>query len=321
MTAINERLLIAAVRQQEHAQDAREAERRAEAALAQLKTTHTALSAMHEQLQAALAEVKAAYERERRIADTLQRSLMLEVPEDAFPGLSVATLYESALAEAEVGGDFFDIFALSKGRVAVAIADASGKGLAAAVRTIQLKDVLRAFTREYPHSTAAIVARLNDFLCNNQRFDLDHDEWDHCFSCLSLAIIDPESGDGALVTAGCEPALIVRANGASEILELCGIPLGIRCEELYAVNSFHLMPGDTLILVTDGITEARAPRSKAPPNLAFLEYEGMTALAKQGLAQPLPSLRDAGAVILNGARAFGGGALRDDACVVLVRRH
>jgi PAS domain S-box-containing protein len=266
------------------------------------------------------ARLQASYEREHLIAQTLQRPLTLEVPEDAFPGLSVATLYEAALDEAQVGGDFFDVFALPRERVAVAIADASGKGLSAAVRTIQLKDVLKAFTREYPHSPAAIVARLNDFVCDNRRFELEN-KGTESFSCLSLAILDPRGGQGTLVSAGCEPVLIVRANGTSEVLEVSGMPLGIEREEFYQVSSFHLSAGDTLVLVTDGITEAR--RAKVENGKAvseFLGYEGMSALAKGALAQGLPSLRDAAQVILNGARSFGG-SLGDDACIVLVRQH
>jgi PAS domain S-box-containing protein len=255
------------------------------------------------------ARLEAAYERERRIAEALQRPLTLEVPENAFPGLSVATLYEAALEEAQIGGDFFDVFALPRGRVAVAIADASGKGLSAAARALQLKDVLRAFTREYPHSPAAIVARLNDFVYDTRHFD---EPGDVSFSCLSLAILDPETGSGALVVAGCEPALILRASGAAEPQGARGLPLGIEREELYAATPFHLAPGDTLLLVTDGITEARRGND-------LLGYEGMTELAKAALRQDPPSLREAAMVIRNGAHAFGGG-LRDDACLVLVRR-
>lgn len=266
------------------------------------------------QLQEANAALEAALARERRITEALQRPLLLEVPEGAFPGVSVATLYEAALEEALVGGDFFDAFALPRGRIAVAIADASGKGLSAAVRTIQLKDVLKAFTREYPHAPQAIVARVNDFVCDNRRLGPDG-EGDDEFSCLTLAIFDPKRGEGALVSAGCEPALIVRATGEAELLETGGMPLGVEREELYLASPFRLAAGDTLVLVTDGITEARCGRD-------FLGYEGMTALAQGALGRPLPTLRDAAVAILDGARAFcDGAALRDDACVVLLRRQ
>ena len=280
---------------------------------------------------------RAAYEREHLIAEALQRPLLLEVPEHAFPGVSVATLYEAALDEAQVGGDFFDAFALPRGRVAFAISDASGKGLSAAVRAIQLKDVLKAFAREYPHAPQAIVARLNDFVCDGRRFGPEGEQGGgEEFSCLTLAVFDPERGEGSLVSAGSEPALIVRADGTAEALEVGGLPLGVEREELYLASPFRLAAGDTLVLVTDGITEARrvSPEARAPITEArkpspearrgrgdFLGYEGMTALARGALGRGLPTLRDAAAAILEGARAFcGGAALRDDACVVLVRR-
>ncbi len=312
LQAINERLLIASVEQQElaemasqYAERAQQAEERAEEALTRLNEVHKDLLVTH-------ARLGAAFERERQITEALQRPLTLEVPENAFPGLSAAALYEAALEEAQVGGDFSDVFALPRELVAVAISDASGKGLSAAVRTLQLKDVLRAFTREYPYTPAGIVARLNDFLCDNERFDLKA-YGEGCFSCLSLAILDPKRGEGSLVSAGCEPALIVRADGTTEVLGVGGPPLGIEREVLYIAVPFHLSPGDTLVLVTDGITEARRGN-------VFLHYEGMRALAKEALAQKGATVRAAAEHILRGARSFGGGSLRDDACVVLVRR-
>jgi PAS domain S-box-containing protein len=117
-----------------------------------------------------------AYERERRIAQALQRPLMFPIDENAFPNLSIATFYEPARRnEADVGGDFFDAFALPGGKIALVIADASGKGLEAAARTMQVKDVLRAFTLEYPHIPAHIIARLNDYV-NESHFEEDNSE-------------------------------------------------------------------------------------------------------------------------------------------------
>ena len=78
------------------------------------------------------AALDASYAREQGIADTLQRSMLLKVPVDAFPGLSVHTIYEPCLSEALVGGDFFDAFALGGDGVALAIGDVAGKGLMAA---------------------------------------------------------------------------------------------------------------------------------------------------------------------------------------------
>jgi PAS domain S-box-containing protein len=252
---------------------------------------------------------QAALERERRITAALQRPLTLEIAEDAFPGLSVATLYEAPSEEAQVGGDFFDVFALPGGRVALAIADETGKGLVAAARTMQVKDVLRAFAREHPRSPAAIVARLNDFVCGTQLFD---DRGNETFTCLTLAVLDLATGEGTIVSAGCEPPLVLRASGEVEVVKVANLILGVQPQTLYSEMPLRLTPGDTMLMVTDGITEARRDGE-------FLGYEGMVELARQSLTAS--SLRQMGQAIIAGARAFGGGSLRDDACLLLVRRR
>jgi PAS domain S-box-containing protein len=261
---------------------------------------------------AAFEALEAAYEREHRIAEALQHPLTMEVAEDAFPGLHIATLYEAAWQEADVGGDLFDAFALPRGLVALALADVSGKGLTAAARAIQIKEVLRAFCREYPYAPNQILARLNDFACDTRRYD---DRSDESFVCLSLAILDPVTGEGGIVSAGCEPPAILRANGTTESIDTAGLPLGIRRENLYMLHPFRLAAGDILLLVTDGITEARRKRQ-------FLGYEGMLDLARQHRASRKDAtLRETGKAILEGAKAFAGSRLRDDACLLLARKQ
>lgn len=262
-----------------------------------------------DRLEEAFARLSRAYDREHLIAEALQRPLTLEVPENAFPGVAVATLYEAASSEAEVGGDFFDIFALPLGQMVLAVADASGKGLVAAARTMQVKEVLRAFAREYPHSPSHIVARLNDFVCDTRHYD--DDEGEESFVCLAMVILEPATGDGTVISAGCEPPFILRAaNGPVETISVSGLPLGIAPQELYLATAIHLEPGDILGLVTDGITEARQGRE-------FLGFDGLIELARQ---PGTGTLRDRGRVIFEGAHSFAGGPLRDDACLLLVQR-
>jgi PAS domain S-box-containing protein len=270
-------------------------------------------------LREAYDSLEVAFKREHNIAEALQRPLTLEVAEDSFPGLSVATLYEAASAEADVGGDFFDAFVLPRERVVLAVADASGKGLAAAARTMQVKDVLRAFAREYPHAPAAIASRLNDYVCDTKHFDLAADA-PETFVTLALAVIHPESGETSLLAAGAEPPLLLRADGRSyEIVEVSGMPLGVSAQQLYTTTTVRLEPGDTLLLLTDGITEARRPSSEAHVGIDFLGLEGLVRLVRQA-HEETKTVREMGRFILDGARAFGHGTLRDDACLLLVRR-
>jgi PAS domain S-box-containing protein len=268
-----------------------------------------------ERLQQVYDSLSVAYEREHHIAKALQRPLTLEVAEDAFPGLSVATLFEAAAAEAEIGGDFFDAFTLPRERVVLAVADASGKGLAAAARTMQVKDVLRAFAREYPHAPSAITSRLNDYVCDTKRDERGAQDSLESFVTLALAVIHVETGEASVVAAGAESPLILRASGEYEVVAVSGLPLGVSPQELYTTTSVRLGKGDTLILLTDGVTEAHRPRGNE-----FLGQEGLIDLARRGRAETT-TLREMARFILEGARAFAGATLHDDACLLLAQKR
>jgi serine phosphatase RsbU (regulator of sigma subunit) len=282
----------------------------------------TKLRESAEELQQAYDNLSIVYEREHKIAEALQRPLTLEIAEEAFPGLSVATLYEAASSEAEIGGDFFDAFPLPKDRVALSVADASGKGLAAAARAMQAKDVLRAFARECPHAPAAIASRLSDYIHDAKHFDQLPGSLDtfETFVCLALAVIHTETGETSVLAAGAEPPLLLRKNGDYELVEVSGMPLGVSSQQMYTTMTVRLGAGDTLILLTDGITEARAPKKASSLGSEFLGEEGLVRLAREAQSETA-TVREMGRFILNGARAFGSGVLRDDACILLVRRR
>ncbi len=249
-----------------------------------------------------------AYAEERRIAAAFQRALLPEIAEDAFPGLAVSSLYEAAWTEAQVGGDFFDAFALDGGLVALVVGDVSGKGLAAAAHTAEVKYALRAYLRETPEPGRAL-SRLNVFVHDSHRLGDAAD--DTTFVTLAVVVIQPATGEAAAAAAGAEPPLLLRAGGAAEPLAVRGGLLGMTREMEYAAAGFTLAPGDAVILVTDGITEARRGRD-------FLDYDGMTRLAQS--ASAACPVHEIGRAVLEGARAFAGGSLSDDACLLLAQR-
>lgn len=253
-------------------------------------------------------EVRAAlHERDRRIAETWHRSMLHEVPAGAFPRLDVKTFYEAALEESQVGGDFFDAFVLSDQCIALVVGDVSGKGLAAAGHTAEIKYALRAFLHAFPDPGEAL-SHLNDLLCRTQP-PLDAGE--ATLVVLSLAVVDQGSGEAAFAVAGGDPPLILRASGAAEPVGAGGRLLGMEADAVYAVARQRLAVGDTLLMATDGIMEARRGR-------VFLGNEGLAALAEAvGAAAPLTEM---GQAILRGARDFTRGPLRDDVCLLLARR-
>jgi len=257
--------------------------------------------------------LEAAYARERNIAATLQRALLFMPPEDAFPGLSVKTLHEAASDEGLVGGDFLDTFACDHGKVALVVGDVMGHGLPAAVFTAELKYALRGFVREHANP-ARILRQMNAYLFEAFRLYGEglNEEGNEAPVCLTLAIVDTATGEGMVAAGGMEPPLLVRRDGQMEELKVNGLLLGFQQETEYMETPFQLGRGDLVILTTDGVTEARQGKQ-------FLGYEGLMRLAGEG--RSLGTLEKMGQTILDGARAFAGGKLRDDACVLLARRQ
>ena len=250
--------------------------------------------------------LQAAYDRERRIAEVLQNILLRTAPPESFAALVVETFYEAASAEANVGGDFFDVFTFDKGKVALFVGDVSGKGLAAASLTAEVKYALRTIMRDAMQPAAAI-SRLNDFLCEaHQQGDLGSDR----LVVLSLITIDPKTNEVEYLTAGGEALLMLRENGTVESLGTNGLLLGVQPGVAYQSRQTQFAPGDTILMLTDGITEARQENN-------FLEISGVMELATR--CQSLPTLHAIGEAVMEGARAFAGGSFQDDACLLLVR--
>lgn len=255
----------------------------------------------------ARAMLDAAYRHEKEITETLQRSLLIDMVDHRFPGLDVEPFYEAAWEEADVGGDFYDAFAVSETQVALVVGDVAGKGLAAAARTAEVKYALRAFLQEYPFP-ARTLTRLNDFLC---RFHDYQAEASPRFVVIILALVDIHTGEVTCSLAGAEPPFVLRRDGSTDILTGTGLPLGIQSGANYETLSCRLVMGDTLILATDGLTEVRQGNS-------YLDHAGLVRLACE--VQNEGPLRAMGKALMEQVKAFSGQPLQDDACVLLARR-
>ena len=249
---------------------------------------------------------EALYQKDRRIAETLQRALLRVDSADAFSPLTIETFYETASDEAQIGGDFFDVFRLGLDRVALIVGNTSGKGLQAAEMTAQVKYALRLLPRE-ASGPGVTLARLNDFVCEAQRSGdagTDHQV------TLTLTTVTMATGETVTASAGGKPALYLSADGSQASAWTEGLLLGIQPGIVYTEHHTRLSAGDTLLLVTSGITEAHRGG-------VWLGPEGLSALIVQALA--CETLHETGRVLLDGARAWAGGALQDDACLLLVR--
>ena len=250
--------------------------------------------------------LRAGYARERHIAETLQAILLHTPPPETLPGFAIETFYEAASEEAAVGGDFSDVFTFDGGKVVLIVGDVSGKGLGAATLIAEIKYALRAILREHPWPQTAL-ARLNDFVCEAQtQGDLGSEN----LVVLSLAVFDPATGSLSCLTAGGEPLLLLRTDGTAEAIGTNGLMLGVQKNVAYAVSENRLNPGDTLLIVTDGLTEARRGDK-------FFEFESLQAQAVHLL--PGETLRDYGQSVIGSVREWAGGDFHDDVCLLLAR--
>lgn len=200
---------------------------------------------------ARLAEVE---EQERRIQRDLQQAAeiqarLLPTQPPVVAGMDLAG-YNAACRT--VGGDYFDYIPLDGGQVLIIVADVAGKGLPAAMMVSSLQARVHVLAEDAP-SPAAFVARLNRSVCQTCPAGR--------FITFFAALLDPATGELIYCNAGHNPALIIRANGDRAWLEGNGIVLGVMPKASYEQQTAQLHAGDTLVLYSDGVTEAMPAHS------------------------------------------------------------
>ncbi|MFE6752861.1 PP2C family protein-serine/threonine phosphatase [Streptomyces sp. NPDC057684] len=208
--------------------------------------------AYEEELLRARQESERERERLRRLATTLQQTLLPPVLANV-PGLDVAAQYHIASVD-EVGGDFYDLFSLGAGTWGLFLGDVCGKGAAAAAVTSLARYTLRA-AAVYDPDPAVVLGNLNTVLNH------EYNGTDPRFCTVLFGLLIPEGDDGGfritLASGGHPPALLIRADGTADYLPTPGGQLiGVLPDARITTITFRLHPGDTLLLHTDGLTEA-----------------------------------------------------------------
>ena len=233
-------------------------------------------------------------------AAIIQRALL---PDPAvFAAETRLDLHAAMIPARDVGGDFFDLVALSDGRVALGVGDVCGKGVPAALFMGISKTLIRIKLRERP-DLAAAICEANAYLTTHYPAEQ--------FATLFYAAYDPSTGALEYVSCGHPAARIRRADGRIEALAAGGLPVGM-FEELKVVSRrARLDAGETLLIYSDGVTEAADAAA-----CEFGEARLCEALAHEegGAAATV-------AAIVAAARAFAGGAAQSDdiTCVALAR--
>jgi serine phosphatase RsbU (regulator of sigma subunit)/anti-sigma regulatory factor (Ser/Thr protein kinase) len=184
---------------------------------------------------------------QRRVVDVLQRSL---VPEElpSLPGLELAARYRPAAVRGGIGGDWYDVFPLTGGYVALVIGDVMGHGIGAAALMAQIRTGLRAYALD-GHEPAGVAERLNRLSLTLGPTQM---------TTFAYALLNLDECSGCLVSAGHVPPLIKHPDGSTVVLEVEGDPpLGVSTVTRYREHMFELPPGATVVLVTDGAVEVR----------------------------------------------------------------
>jgi len=180
------------------------------------------------------------------------------------------------------------------------IGDVAGKGLAAAIRAASARHAIRSYAYLDPNPANALTLA-NDALCRDTG---------DSYQMLTafFAVLDPAVGCLTYCCAGHEPPILVCADGRCVELGFGELPLGLFAGLKYEQSRVRLDPGDVVVMVTDGITEARAP--------------GPVMFGKEGLTELVIRCRESSpdqiaTRILEAATAHACGKLQDDAAIVV----
>jgi phosphoserine phosphatase RsbU/P len=199
-----------------------------------------------------------------------------------------------------ISGDYYDVLELGGGRLVFAIADISGKGISAAILMSNLHAVLRTLATE-GHSPGALAAQLNGHLHQvTEGFR---------FATLFYAEWDPAEGSLRYINAGHNAPILMGSNG-SQRLAANGPPLGIFKEWKFPEGVTALRPGDTLVLFSDGVTEAGQEKDN---EFGESRLEALVAAARE---KPLEQIQEN---VLAALRSWAGRELEDDMTLLLVR--
>jgi sigma-B regulation protein RsbU (phosphoserine phosphatase) len=238
------------------------------------------------------------------LATTLQRSLL---PPRLSPpnGLDAAAYYQPASVD-EVGGDFYDLFPLSAKTWGFFLGDVAGKGAGAAAITSLTRYTLRA-AAVYDDEPEAVLHNLDRVLSH----EFHGDDPRFCTVVFGVLTVAGDGFDIALATGGHPPALLLRTHGGAEYVDTAGgQPVGLVPRAQFVSRRIHLGPGDTMILYSDGLTEART-------GIGTERYDDDDALLKFASAHAPSCAADVVAAIESLLSGLGSG-LEDDVAIMAI---
>lgn len=242
-------------------------------------------------------------EKELEVARRIQQGMLpttTKLFSESSPPIELAG---SMIPAKEVGGDFYDFFFLDKHRLAVIIADVSGKSIPACVFMAMAKTVIRTIANKNT-STADTCFKANEVL------SLDNDS--NLFVTAFYGVFDLTTGELSYTNAGHTSPLLLNKSGVKQLPRKEGLALGIIENTFpYEETVIQLSPGDTLILYTDGITEAMNSTRELYGEEAL--QNGLTTLSEKSPADILSG-------IVDNVKVFSGSYEQSDDITLLALR-
>jgi serine phosphatase RsbU (regulator of sigma subunit) len=236
-------------------------------------------------------------EEERTTTEILQRAFRSEsVP---LPHCEVGTAYRSASRHSAVGGDVFDVYQISDRLALLIIADVSGKGIDAAVLTAFIKFTIRGIALRHT-DPGAILAEFNAAFSRAVRNP-------YLFVSMFVGLLDTQTFELRYASAGHDSAFLRRSDSVRQ-LAVTGPVLGVM-DEPFETCTIALRAGDTLVLATDGLTEARDRSGNLLHEVGAMRLIDRSPAGAQALADDLVSQ----------VLAVAGNRLRDDLALLVVR--
>ena len=241
-----------------------------------------------------------ALQNELDVASGIQQSILPTV----FPSRDDYQIYASMEPARNVGGDFFDVVRLEGNRVGLAIADVSDKGVPAALFMMSSRTWMKGAAISSPEP-GTVLGEVNALLHEDNETQM--------FVTVLYAVYDPETGEFTYASGGHDAPLLVHPDGSSELLPLTGgIALGIVSDLAYGQNSVVLDHGDTLVLYTDGVTEAMNGEG---------EQFGIERLRKVFSNRAPKDANEAAHKIFEAVNTFADGAAQSDDITCLTLRR
>ena len=241
-----------------------------------------------------------ALQNELDVASGIQQSILPTV----FPSRDDYQIYASMEPARNVGGDFFDVVRLEGNRVGLAIADVSDKGVPAALFMMSSRTWMKGAAISSPEP-GTVLGEVNALLHEDNETQM--------FVTVLYAVYDPETGELTYASGGHDAPLLVHPDGSSELLPLTGgIALGIVSDLAYGQNSVVLDHGETLVLYTDGVTEAMNGEG---------EQFGIERLRKVFSDRAPKDANEAAHKIFEAVNTFADGAAQSDDITCLTLRR